>query len=327
MCGCGGPRGPGWRDHEPGAKLMDSLVFLLSGTTLAATPLLIAALGELVAEKSGVLNLSVEGMMALGAAAGFIVVSGTGNHWLALLAGGIAAALLSGVFACVVLLALGNQVAAGIAVGILGLGIAGLIGSPYEGMTIAPMARTPVPLLSDIPIVGPGLFNHPLIVYLAILAAVALWWVFRSTRLGLIIRAVGESPEAAHSVGYNAVAVRFCAILFGGLLAGIGGAFISVVSATLWSDGMIAGRGWIVIALVVFAMWRVERVVLGAYLFGLAAIAELLVQSMGIAAPSQLLTSIPYIATIIAIALLSMDGKRIRLNAPVSLGRVYAGTR
>ena len=225
------------------------------------------------------------------------------------------------------LVALGNQVAAGIAVGILGIGLSGLIGSPYEGMTVAPMARTPLPFLADIPVLGPGLFDHPLVVYLAPLAAVLLWWMFRSTRLGLVVRAVGESPESAHAVGYDVVKVRFLAVLVGGFMAGLAGAFISVVSSTLWSDGMIAGRGWIVIALVVFAMWRVERVVLGAYLFGMAAIAELLVQSMGISAPSQLLTSIPYIATIVAITLLSMDGRRIRLNAPVSLGRVYAGTQ
>ena len=306
---------------------MDSLTFLLSGTVLAATPLLIAALGELIVEKSGVLNLSIEGMMALAAATGFIVVSATGSHWLALLAGAGAAMLLSAVFGVVVLIALGNQVAAGIAVGILGIGLSGLIGSPYEGMTVAPMARTPLPFLADIPVVGPGLFNHPLVVYLAPLAAVLLWWMFRSTRLGLVVRAVGESPESAHAVGYDVVKVRFLAILVGGLMAGVAGAFISVVSSTLWSDGMIAGRGWIVIALVVFAMWRVERVVLGAVLFGMAAIAELLVQSMGISAPSQLLTSIPYIATIVAITLLSMDGRRIRLNAPVSLGRVYAGSQ
>jgi simple sugar transport system permease protein len=224
-----------------------------------------------------------------------------------------------------VLVTLGNQVASGIAIGILGLGLAGLLGKSYEGMTVAPMSRVPLPGLVDIPVLGPGLFNHPLIVYLAPLSAVLLWWIFRSSKLGLVIRAVGEAPEAAHAVGYNVIAVRFCAVLVGGLFAGVAGAFISVVSSTLWSDGMIAGRGWIVIALVVFAMWRVERVVLGAYLFGMATIAELLVQSMGIAAPSQLLTSIPYVATIIALALLSKDGRRIKLNAPVSLGRVYAG--
>ncbi|MBS3652119.1 ABC transporter permease [Pseudaminobacter sp. 19-2017] len=306
---------------------MDWLAFLLSGTVLAATPLLIAALGELIAEKSGVLNLSVEGMMALGAAIGFIVVAESGSHWLAILAGGLASAGLAAIFAFVVLVTLGNQVATGIAVGILGVGLAGLIGKPYESMTVPPMARVPLPLLSDIPIIGPGLFNQPLLVYLAPLLAAALWWMFKHSKVGLVIRAVGESPESAHAVGYDVVGIRFLAVVTGGLFAGIAGAFISVASTTLWSDGMIAGRGWIVVALVVFAMWRVERVVIGAYLFGAATIAELLVQSAGIAAPSQLLTSIPYIATIIAIALLSMDGKRIRLNAPVSLGRVYNGAQ
>jgi len=304
---------------------MDWVAFLLSGTLLAATPLLIAALGELVAEKSGVLNLSIEGMMSLGAVTGFIVVAETGSHWLAILAGGLAAALLSAVFGFVVLVTLGNQVASGIAVGILGVGLAGLIGKPYESMTVPPMPRVEVPVLSDLPVLGPGLFDQPLLVFLAPLAAAALWWMFRHAKVGLVVRAVGESPESAHAVGYNVVAVRFLAVLTGGLLAGVAGAFISVAATTLWSDGMIAGRGWIVVALVVFAMWRVERLVIGAYLFGAATIAELLVQSAGIAAPSQLLTSIPYIATIIAIAVLSMDGRRIRLNAPVSLGRVYNG--
>lgn len=306
---------------------MDSLAFLLSGTLLAATPLLIAALGELIAEKSGVLNLSVEGMMALGAAIGFIVMAETGSHWLAIIAGSLASGLLSMVFAVVVLFAMGNQVATGIAAGILGIGLSGLVGKSYESMTIAPMARIRLPFLADIPVIGPSLFHQPLLVYLAPVAAAALWWMFKYSKLGLIIRAVGESPDAAHAVGYNVVLVRFLAVLTGGLCAGIAGAFLSVASTTLWSDGMIAGRGWIVIALVVFAMWRVERLLIGAYLFGAATIAELLVQSMGISAPSQLLTSIPYIATIIAIALLSMDGKRVRLNAPVSLGQVYNGSQ
>lgn len=306
---------------------MDSFVFLLSGTMLAATPLLIAAMGELIAEKSGVLNLSVEGMMALGAAVGFMVVAETGGHWLALLAGGLAAAALSAVFAAVVLFALGSQVVSGIAVGILGLGLSGLIGKPYESMTVAPMARVKLPLLSDIPLIGPGMFNQPVLVYLAPLMAVGLWWLFRHSKIGLVIRAVGESPESAHAIGYGVVGVRFCAVLAGGLLAGIAGAFISVAATTLWSEGMIAGRGWIVIALVVFAMWRVERIVLGAYLFGAATIGELLLQGAGIALPSQLLTSVPYIATIVAIALLSRDARRIRINAPVSLGRVYRETQ
>lgn len=305
---------------------MTWLTFLISGTLLAATPLLIAALGEVVVEKSGVLNLSIEGMMSVGAVTAFIVVFETGNHWLALAAGGVAAIALSVVFACVVLFALGNQVVSGLAVGLLGIGIAGLAGGSYENMTVAPMARLQIPFLSELPVIGPGLFNHPLPVYLAPLLAVVLWWALKYSKVGLVVRAVGESPESANAVGYNVVGIRFLAIMFGGFLAGVSGAFLCVASSTLWADGMVAGRGWIVIALVVFAMWRVERVVIGAYLFGAASIAELLVQSAGISVPSQLMTSIPYIVTIVAVSILSMDGKRVRLNAPVSLGRVYLGT-
>jgi len=303
------------------------LTFLISGTLLAATPLLIAALGETIVEKSGVLNLSIEGMMSFGAVTAFIVVMKSGNHWLALAAGGVAAIALSIVFAFIVLVTLGNQVVSGLAVGLFGIGIAGLVGKPYENMTVPPMARVPIPLLSDIPVLGPGLFNHALPVYLAPLLAVALWRTLKYSKVGLVVRAVGESPESASAVGYNVVAVRFMTIIFGGFLAGLAGAFICIASSTLWADGMIAGRGWIVIALVVFAMWRVERVVIGAYLFGMASIGELLVQSAGISVPSQLMTSIPYIVTIVAVSILSMDGKRVRLNAPVSLGSVYLGTR
>lgn len=303
-----------------------TLVFMLSGTLMAATPLLLAAMGELITERSGVLNLSIEGMMALGAVIGFAAVTVTGNHWLALFAGGLAGVALSALFGAVVLLALGNQVASGIAIGILGIGLSGLIGKPYEGMTVAPMPRLPIPFLSDIPIIGPGLFNHSVLVYLAPILAFALWRMLRSSRIGLIIRAVGETPESAHAIGYNVLATRFLAVLAGGFMAGLAGAFISVVSATLWSDGLIAGRGWIVVALVVFATWRVDRLVIGAYLFGLATISELLIQGAGIAVPSQLLTSIPYLATIIAISVLSRDGRKMRLNAPASLGRTYNST-
>jgi len=302
---------------------METLTFVLSGTVIAATPLLIAALGELAAEKSGVLNLSIEGMMSLGAVAAFIVVKSSGDYWLGLFVGGAAAMLLAALFAVIVLFLLGNQVASGLAVGILGSGMAALIGKSYESATVPPMPSTPIPIFSYAPVVGRGLFDHVLLVYLAPMIAAVMWWIFKFTKVGLVIRSTGESPEVTHAIGYNVLGVRFLAILFGGFMAGIAGAFISIASATLWSDGLIAGRGWIVVALVVFGAWRAERVALGAYLFGAATIGQLLVQSVGVEVPSQLLTSVPYIATIVAIALLSMDGKRIRLNAPVSLGRVY----
>ncbi|MEM1401562.1 MAG: ABC transporter permease [Pseudomonadota bacterium] len=305
----------------------ETLTFLLSGTLLAGTPLLIAALGELVTEKTGVLNLSIEGMMALGALAAFITVVLSGNYWFALLVGGLAAMALSAVFAAVVLFTLGNQVATGLAVGILGLGLSGLIGTPYEGATIPPMARWPIPGLSDIPVIGPGLFDHGPVVYLAPVLALATWWVLRTTRLGLTLRSVGENPEAATSIGLNVRQVRFFATLYGGFCAGVAGGFISIVSATLWADGIIAGRGWIVVALVVFGTWRSGRIAIGAYLFGLATLSGLLVQTTGVAIPSQLLSSVPYIVTIIAISILSMNPKLTWLNAPVSLGQTYHPTK
>lgn len=306
---------------------METLAYILSGTLVAATPLLIGALGELVVEKSGVLNLSVEGMMALGAVIAFITVTETGSYWLAFLAGGLAATVLAAVFAAVVCIALGNQYATGLAAGILGLGLAALIGEPYQSMVVAPMPSVPIPLLSDLPVVGAGLFNHAMPVYLAPIAAVALWWMFRSSKPGLFLRAAGESPEITHALGYDVIVIRFLAILFGGFMAGVAGAFISIVSATLWADGLIAGRGWIVIALVVFATWRAERVVIGAYFFGLASIGELVAQAIGVNVPSQLMTSTPYIVTIIALAILSMDERRIQLNVPASIGRVYRETQ
>ena len=307
--------------------MTETLTFLLSGTLLAGTPLLIAALGELVTEKSGVLNLSIEGMMALGAIAAFIVVSSGGNHWIALLTAGIAASLLAAVFAVVVIYMLGNQVAAGLAVGILGIGLSGLIGKPYDSKTVPPMQEWAVPGLAEIPIIGPGLFDHVLVVYLAPLLVFATWWVLNRTRVGLAIRAVGESPDAANSIGLKVRPLRFLATLYGGFWAGVAGGFIAIVSATLWADGLIAGRGWIVVALVVFGTWRAGRIAIGAYLFGLATLSGLLVQTTDIAIPSQLLTSVPYIVTIVAITILSMNPMRTRLNAPVSLGQAYLPSR
>src|SRR5579885_2963807 len=217
---------------------METLTFVLSGTVIAATPLLIAALGELAAEKSGVLNLSIEGMMSLGAVAAFIVVKNTGDYWLGVFIGGVAAMLLAALFAVIVLFLLGNQVASGLAVGILGGGMAALIGKPYESATVPPMPSFPIPILSHAPVIGRGLFDHVLLVYMAPAIAVLMWWIFKSTKVGLVLRATGESPETTHAIGYNVLVVRFLSVLFGGFMAGIAGAFISIASATLWSDGL-----------------------------------------------------------------------------------------
>jgi general nucleoside transport system permease protein len=300
-----------------------TLLFVLSSTLVAATPLLIGALGELAVEKTGVLNLSIEGLMAIGAAIGFITTHDTGSHWLGLLTGGVAGLLLSLVFAGIILGFLANQVAAGIAVGILGLGLSAMVGRSYESQSIPAMAHWAIPGLSTLPVVGPALFAQSPPVYLAVLLAVGEALFFRFTRLGLVVRATGEAPNAAHALGYDVRLIRAGAIAFGGFLAGVAGAFISVAYTPLWADGMVAGRGWIVIALVVFGSWRVGRIVAGAYLFGAVGILELLFQAEGVQLPSQLLSSLPYVATIIALALLSMDRRRVRLNAPVSLGLTF----
>jgi general nucleoside transport system permease protein len=306
---------------------MEILNFLIAGTLLAGTPLLIAALGALVAEKAGVLNISVEGMMAMGAVTGFVVASNTGNYELAILAGALAGACLALFFGLVVLVALGDQVATGLAVGILGMGLSGLFGSPYQSATIPPMPSLKIPGLSELPLVGGTFFSQTWPVYFAPLLAVATWWFLRSTKAGLMIRAVGESPHSANALGYNVILIRLCVVLYGGLCAGMAGAFITIAAATLWTDGIIAGRGWIVVALVVFGTWRPGRIAFGAYLFGATTLAGLLLQSVGSALPSQFFISIPYIVTIIAVSLMSLNPKRARLNTPASLGQVYHETK
>ena len=300
-----------------------TLIFVFAGTLAATVPLLFAAMGELVAEKSGMLNLGVEGMMAVGAAAGFVTVALTGSHALGFVAGGIAAALLSTVFALLSIVFLANQVAAGLAIGILGLGASAAIGKAHEGTTVASMAKLNFGPLAEIPVVGPILFHHDILVYGAIGFAILVWFVLQRTKLGLIIRAVGESPRSAHALGYPVGLIRLTCILFGGAAAGIGGAYLSTAYTPLWADGMVAGRGWIVVALVVFGSWIVPRVTLGAYLFGAVSLLELSIQGLGLNLPSQILSASPYIITIIVLAVISRNPAIIRLNSPMSLGQTF----
>jgi len=300
-----------------------TVIFILAGTLAATVPLLFAALGELVAEKSGMLNLSVEGMMAVGAAAAFVTVATTGSHWLGFVAGAGSALLLSAVFAVVTIFFMANQVATGLAVGVFGLGISAAIGKNHEGTTVPTMDKLDFGPLSDLPVIGPGLFSHDPMVYIAILCAIALWYALARTRIGLVIRAVGESPQSAHALGYRVRGIRFLAVLFGGAMAGIGGAYLSVVYTALWADGMVAGRGWIAVALVVFGSWMLPRVAAGAYLFGAISLLELSIQGLGLNVPSQLLSASPYIITIIVLAVISRNLAFIRLNSPMSLGQTY----
>jgi simple sugar transport system permease protein len=287
--------------------------------------LILAALGELVAERSGVLNLGIEGMMAVGAVAGFAAAHHTGSATVGALAGLAAGAAMAFIFAFLALTLLANQVASGLALSIFGVGLSAFIGKPFESATLATAPTWPIPFLADIPVLGRAVFNQQGLVYAswALFAAIA-WFLYRS-RVGLVLRAVGESPASAHAIGYPVIRIRYLATLFGGAMSGLAGAFLSVFYTPLWVEGMVAGRGWIALALVVFATWRPVRVLVGAYLFGGVMIAQLFLQGSGaqIEIPSQFLSSLPYWATIIVLVAISRDLNTIRLNSPASLGQPY----
>jgi len=304
---------------------IDILESMLFATIVAGTPLIIVALGQLIAEKSGVLNLGAEGMMAMGAIAGFAVTFHTGNPWLGVLAGMLAGTIMSLLFGVVVLTLMGNQVATGLALSIFGVGLSAFIGKPYESEILDTVPTLPIPLLADIPIIGAPFFNQQPLVYLSWAIFGGIVWFLYKSRPGLLLRAVGESPTSAHSIGFHVIRIRYMATLFGGAMAGIGGAFLSVFYTPLWVEGMVSGRGWIAIALVVFATWRPFRVLVGAYLFGGVMVAQLFVQGSGleINIPSQFLSSLPYLATIIVLVIISRDQNTVRLNAPVSLGQPF----
>ena len=305
---------------------MTPLEFFLAGTMSAATIFLLAALGELVAEKSGMLNLGVEGMMAISAAIGFVVTYQTGSHTLGFAIAAIAGTCVSMIFALVSITFLANQVATGLAVGILSLGVSALIGKNYESLTISAPNTVFIPGLSEIPFIGPVFFQQNIIVYVAIVMAVLIAFCLNKTRIGLAIRACGENPKAAEALSYSVRKIRYGAVAFGGMMAGVAGAYASTVYTPLWADGMIAGRGWIAVALVVFGTWKTSRVFLGAYLFGMVTLGELVVQSLGISVPSQVLSAMPFIITIVVLAIISADMSRLRLHAPYSLGESYDGS-
>ncbi|MBM1221296.1 ABC transporter permease [Ponticoccus sp. SC2-23] len=299
---------------------MDVLIFIVGGTLAAATALIFAAMGELVAEKSGVLNLGIEGMMATGAAMAFVVLSLSGSYTLGFVAGAALGMVLSLVHAALTIIFRANQVASGLAVGILGLGLSSAIGKRYEGRTVAGLPENGIPFLSDIPVIGPMFFQQDIMVYLSILLIPATWYVLNRTKLGLTIRAIGESPEAAHALGLKVRLIRTGCVAFGGAMAGIGGAYMSTAYTPLWAEGMIAGRGWIVVALTVFGTWMVGRVAFGAYLFGSISLLELSIQAFGLNIPSQLMSALPYLVTIVMLAIISRNPTFIKLNSPASLG-------
>ena len=289
----------------------------------AATPLLFAALGELITERAGVLNLGVEGMMLIGAMSAFAATTLTGSALIGLLAAAIGGALTALIHAVLSLTLLANQVATGLALTIFGVGLSALLGETYVGIAVEPLSRLPIPLLADIPFIGPLLFNHNLLVYLSLIMVVLIHWFLFHSRAGLILRSVGESPESAHALGYPVIRIRYLAVLFGGLMAGLGGAYLSLVSTPMWAENMSAGRGWVALALVVFATWKPGRVLLGAYLFGGVTILQLHAQGIGIAIPSQFLSMLPYLATILVLVLISRDPAKLRENSPAALGKIF----
>ncbi len=299
---------------------------LLATLMISATPILLAAIGELVVEKAGVLNLGVEGMMITGAICGFAIAVESGNPFLGLIAAALAGAALSLVFAFLTQILLSNQVATGLALTLFGLGLSSLIGKPYAGIKPPASPRLDIPLLSDIPVLGPILFRHDPMVYVSLALVAAVWFFLKYTRAGLILRAVGENHDAAHALGYKVVRIRFLAIMFGGACAGLGGAYLSLIRVPQWTEGMTAGAGWIALALVVFASWRPWRVLLGAYLFGGITVLQLNLQAAGLAIPVEYLSMSPYIVTILVLIYISARKGRGNLDAPASLGRTFHAT-
>lgn len=305
---------------------MDPVAVVLTVVT-ASTPLLFAAAGELVTEKSGVLNLGVEGTMLVGAVAAFAAAVSTDSAILGALAGAAAGMALAAVFGVLVLVLLANQVATGLALTIFGVGLSALAGAGFVGVAREPLPRLDIPGLSDIPVLGPVVFGQDALVYLSLAMLAGIAWVLARTRAGLVLRAAGEAQDSAHALGHPVAAIRFAAILFGGAMAGLAGAYLSLAYTPLWAENMTAGRGWIALALVVFATWRPGRVLLGAYMFGAVTILQLHAQGWGIQIASQFMSMLPYLATILVLVLISRDGTRIRLNAPASLGRPFHGAR
>ena len=301
----------------------ETLVLTLLTIITAATPLLYAAIGELVTEKSGVLNLGVEGMMLVGAVSSFAAVQITGSGIVGVMAGMGAGMLMALVFAFITLSLQATQVATGLALTIFGIGLSALLGQDLVGIAYDGLPKVPVPVLAEIPLIGPLLFSHDVLVYLSFVLVGVVSWVLYRTRAGLILRAVGDSHDAAHAIGYPVIRIRYMATLFGGAMSGVAGAYLSLAYSPMWVEGMSAGRGWIALALVVFATWRPGRVLLGAYLFGGITILQLHGQALGITVPSQFMSMLPYIATIVVLVLISKDRNKIRLNAPACIGKSF----
>jgi general nucleoside transport system permease protein len=302
---------------------MDEVALLIAATLLSGTPLALAGLGLLINERAGVLNLGAEGMMLVAAVAGFAVALHTGSDTLAFAAGAAAGAVLAAGFGLLVIWLGTNQYATGLALSLFGYGFSAFVGVEYVGKKLGERQPFEIPLLADLPLVGPALFKQSPMVYVTVLLMLALMAFLYRSRAGLVLRAIGESPEAAHALGYPVRGVRLVAVMAGGALCGLAGAFLSVVYAPLWVEGLVAGRGWIALALTTFATWRPARVLLGAYLFGGVTMLQFALQGAGVDVSSQLLAMLPYLATIVVLVLISRNPTWIRVNMPASLGKAF----
>jgi simple sugar transport system permease protein len=302
---------------------LDLFVSVTLSVISAATPLLLAATGELVTEKSGVLNLGVEGMMLVGAVVGFAVTLGSGSATLGIVAAAVAGAAMALVFAALTLRLFANQVATGLALTIFGVGLSALIGAGYVGQPLPPLPKLDLPSVSHLPLIGPILFAQDALVYFSFIALAGVSGFLSWTHAGLVLRAVGDSHDAAHAIGYDVVRIRTLATLFGGAMCGIAGSYLSLAYTPMWAQNMTAGRGWIALALVVFATWRPARLLFGAYLFGGITILQLHIQGIGIGIPSQFVSMLPYLATIAVLVAISSNRTRVRLNTPACLGQPF----
>ena len=305
----------------------DQVLSIILTIITASTPLLLAAIGELVVERSGVLNLGVEGMMSVGAVCGFGAALTTGSPLLGVVAAIAAGMILSLLFGFLTLTMISNQVATGLALTLLGLGLSGLIGESFVGQPGVRLEKLHIPGLTDIPFAGPILFGQDPLVYLSLIIVAAVTFVLFRTKAGLIIRAVGDSHQSAHALGYSVIGVRYLSVMFGGACAGLAGGYLSLVYTPQWVENMTSGRGWIALALVVFSSWLPWRLAIGAYLFGTITVMGFSLQAHGIGIPSQLLSSLPYIVTILALVVISGNRALTRANTPACLGQPFVPDR
>jgi len=303
---------------------MEFLVQILFAAVGMGTPLLFATLGGVISERAGVINLGMEGLMLVGALVAFVVMLNTGNYFYALVAASVSSGIVSMIHGFVCLMLRANQIASGLALTFFGAGLSGLFGDKLTGETVEPLTRVPIPLLSSIPILGPVLFNQDLLVYFSYLCVVLLWWLLFKTRLGLNIRSMGEAPEVCDSLGLSVLSYRFFAVVGGGMLIGIGGAYFPLALTPFWVDGITAGRGWIAVALVIFAFWDPLKALGGAYLFGIALALELRLQILGIEISPYFLKMIPYVLTILVLTLATIRHKRLGIQVmPAELGNIF----